>query len=115
MTKRGFLKSMLLAAVAPQVLVAAAEDRYRWKMTTEWRCLDGMAFKPGGYNGMWAFVQYHRLPSGLWVKSGTGIDGVAACSEHDISLCNQWEALHPKPHVEMCLPAGDAEMIFRVH
>lgn len=67
MKRRGFIRSLLLAAVAPSILAATAADRFQWKANRlaapQWegyilKVADGSGdlWVPRDYTGEWKFI-----------------------------------------------------------
>lgn len=68
MNTRSFIKSLLVASVAPSVLVPVLKDRFRWKLNPEWEAapLEGMTFNTRDFAGTWVFM--YQNDSGLWLR-----------------------------------------------
>jgi len=60
-TRRSFLRSIILAAVAPQVLIPAFEDSHRWKRSGDlW--VENLDWKTAKYE-----IQYAQFLLDEWI------------------------------------------------
>jgi hypothetical protein len=71
MNTRSFLKSLLVAAIAPQVLIPKSDDRQKWKRRNSgiWALnpaysnaqYESVLFSAKDYCGTWAFVTHSEI------------------------------------------------------
>lgn len=78
MNTRSFIKSLLVMAVAPSVIVPVLKDRFRWKLNPEWDDaplkMQGTELFPRDYFGKWTF--FYQQKNGVWVRESNGIKEV---------------------------------------